>query len=171
MEITVDVAGKLFPNIWTLLVQLASTGVLFAVIVKFLWNPGREFIAKKAELTQQELTDARKLKAEAEKDRKEAKLQLSKAGNQAKDIVERGKEEGKIIKEAIIRDGREEADRMLRSAREEISYEEMKMRNNIQKEIVDVAMMATEKLLTGQTDEETNRASIEFMVKEMSGNE
>lgn len=171
MEITIDVAGKLFPNIWTVLAQLCSTGVLFFVVVKFLWKPGREYLAKKADLTQQALNDAEAMKKEADKDRKRAHVQLAQASNQAKDIVEKGKSEGKIIKEAIIQDGRSEADRLLKSAREEISYEEAKMRKGIQKEIVDVAMLATAKLMEDAADEEANRKSIESMVKELKQNE
>ena len=33
-----DIAGKLFPNLTTLIVQLLSTGVLLLIFKKFLWN-------------------------------------------------------------------------------------------------------------------------------------
>ena len=59
MNITFDVAEKLFPNIFTVIIQLCSTGVIFIVAYKFLWNPAREFLAAKAELTQKELNEAK----------------------------------------------------------------------------------------------------------------
>ena len=59
INITFDVAEKLFPNILTVIVQLCSTGVIFFVAYKFLWNPAREFLAAKAELTQKELNEAK----------------------------------------------------------------------------------------------------------------
>lgn len=171
MNITFDVAEKLFPNILTVIVQLCSTGVIFFVAYKFLWNPAREFLAAKADLTQKELDEAKAANAEAQRQMLSAKQQLSEASFKAKDIVEKGKDEGKIVKESIIRDGRAQADLMLKNAREQITFEQDKMRQNIQKEIVDVALLATEKLMKDQADEEKNRESVVAFVEGMTENE
>ncbi|MBR5794908.1 MAG: F0F1 ATP synthase subunit B [Erysipelotrichaceae bacterium] len=171
MDITFDVAEKLFPNILTVIVQLCSTGVIFFVAYKFLWNPAREFLAAKADLTQKELDEAKAANEEAQRQMRNAKQQLSEASFKAKDIVEKGKDEGKIVKESIIRDGRAQADLMLKNAREQIAFEQDKMRQNIQKEIVDVALLATEKLMKEQADEEKNRESVVAFVEGMTENE
>ena len=171
LNITFDVAEKLFPNVWTMIVQLCSTGVIFFVAYKYLWNPAREFLAAKAELTQKELNEAKAANAEAQKQMKNARQQLSEASFKAKEIVEKGKDEGKIIKESIIRDGREQADLLLKNAREQISFEQDKMRQNIQKEIVDVALLATEKLMKEQADSDKNRESVVSFVEGMIDNE
>ena len=171
MNITFDVAEKLFPNIFTVIIQLCSTGVIFFVAYKFLWNPAREFLAAKAELTQKELNEAKAANEEAQRQMRNAKQQLSEASFKAKDIVEKSKDEGKIVKESIIRDGRAQADLMLKNAREQIAFEQDKMRQNIQKEIVDVALLATEKLMKEQADEEKNRESVVAFVEGMTENE
>ena len=171
MNITFDVAEKLFPNIFTVIIQLCSTGVIFFVAYKFLWNPAREFLAAKAELTQKELNEAKAANEEAQRQMRNAKQQLSEASFKAKDIVEKGKDEGKIVKESIIRDGRAQADLMLKNAREQIAFEQDKMRQNIQKEIVDVALLATEKLMKEQADEVKNRESVVAFVEGMTENE
>ena len=171
MNITFDVAEKLFPNILTVIVQLCSTGVIFFVAYKFLWNPAREFLAAKADLTQKELDEAKAANEEAQRQMRNAKQQLSEASFKAKDIVEKGKDEGKIVKESIIRDGRAQADLMLKNAREQIAFEQDKMRQNIQKEIVDVALLATEKLMKEQADEVKNRESVVAFVEGMTENE
>ena len=171
MDITFDVAEKLFPNILTVIVQLCSTGVIFFVAYKFLWNPARDFLAAKADLTQKELDEAKAANAEAQRQMRNAKQQLSEASFKAKDIVEKGKDEGKIVKESIIRDGRAQADLMLKNAREQIAFEQDKMRQNIQKEIVDVALLATEKLMKEQADEVKNRESVVAFVEGMTENE
>ena len=171
INITFDVAEKLFPNILTVIVQLCSTGVIFIVAYKFLWNPAREFLAAKAELTQKELNEAKAANEEAQRQMRNAKQQLSEASFKAKDIVEKSKDEGKIVKESIIRDGRAQADLMLKNAREQIAFEQDKMRQNIQKEIVDVALLATEKLMKDQADEVKNRESVVAFVEGMTENE
>ena len=45
-----DVAGKLFPNITTLIIQLCSTGVLLLVFKKFLWKNVKEYFAEKEQI-------------------------------------------------------------------------------------------------------------------------
>ena len=42
-----DIAGKLFPNLTTLIVQLLSTGVLLLIFKKFLWKNVMEYFAKR----------------------------------------------------------------------------------------------------------------------------
>ena len=44
-----DIAGKLFPNLTTLIVQLLSTGVLLLIFKKFLWKNVMEYFAKRNE--------------------------------------------------------------------------------------------------------------------------
>ena len=44
-----DIAGKLFPNLTTLIVQLLSTGVLLLIFKKFLWKNVMEYFAKRAD--------------------------------------------------------------------------------------------------------------------------
>ena len=91
--------------------------------------------------------------------------------HQGEDRYQKGKDEGKIVKESIIRDGRAQADLMLKNAREQIAFEQDKMRQNIQKEIVDVALLATEKLMKEQADEVKNRESVVAFVEGMTENE
>lgn len=171
MDITFDVAEQLFPNAATMIVQLCSTAVIFIVAYKFLFNPVRDFLAKKSELANKELEDAKIANEEAKKNVEETRKQLKEASVQAKQIIEKGKDEGKIIKEEMIEDGRAQVDLMLKNAREEIAFEQEKMRQGIQKEIVDVALLATEKLLKDNVNEEKNRESIQAFIEGMNENE
>lgn len=41
-----DIAGKLFPNLTTLIVQLLSTGVLLLIFKKFLWKMSWNILLK-----------------------------------------------------------------------------------------------------------------------------
>ena len=88
MDITFDVAEQLFPNIATMIVQLCSTGVIFLVAYKFLFNPVRDFLASKSELTNKELEDAKLANEEAKKNVEETRKQLKEASYQAKEIIE-----------------------------------------------------------------------------------
>ena len=46
---SIDVAGKLFPNLATIVIQLISTGVLLIIFKKFFWIPVQKYFQKRAD--------------------------------------------------------------------------------------------------------------------------
>lgn len=168
MELSFDVQGQLFPNLITMLVQWASTGVLLFFVVKFLWNPAKNFLNARAEYAQSQLSQADALRAEAEKMNEEAKAFIKEAGTTARELVEEAKRESTQLKETLLKEAKEEAEAKLDAARREIEYEKNAMRQGVAKEIVEVAMAATEKLLAEKTTSEDDRLAIEQFVKDVN---
>ena len=168
MDIGVDVSTQLFPNPLTMLYTLCVTGVLFFFVYKFLFNPAREVIAKRADYVQGKLTDADKLNAEAKMHLEDAKAEVEKAQGLSKDIIERAKEEAVGVKDSIVKDANEKADDIYRKAHERIQKEEVELKRDINRQIVDVALAASEKLITEtEIDAQTTR-SIEAFVEELN---
>lgn len=163
-----DIQGQLFPNLTTMIVQWLSTGVLLFFVKKFLWAPALAFIAQRAEYAQSQITQADELKSEAEKLNEEAKQKVREAGATARDLIEDAKRESSQVKEALMKEAKAEAEAKLDAARREIEYEKKAMRENITKEIVDVALAATEKLLADKTTDEDDRKAIEKFVKDVN---
>ena len=62
-----DIAGKLFPNVTTLIVQLLSTGVLLIIFKKFLWVPVQNYFAKRADYIESTINDAKEMNEKASK--------------------------------------------------------------------------------------------------------
>ena len=54
-----DIAGKLFPNLTTLIVQLLSTGVLLLIFKKFLWKNVMKYFAKRADYIESTINEAK----------------------------------------------------------------------------------------------------------------
>lgn len=166
MSITFDVAGQLFPNFLTMLVQWLSTGVLLFFGYKFLWNPAREFIKKRAEYSQQQIIDSQKLKEEAEGLKEEAKEIIQTANKQAKMIIDSANDEGKQIKEQLVTQAKEEASSKLAQAQKEIVQQRKEMQASVKEEIVEVALEACAKLMKDKdTDEKDRKAVEEFLAK------
>lgn len=164
----IDIAGKLFPNPITMLVQLLSTGVLLYYVKKLLWIPAREYLAQRADYAQEQIAQAEGLRNEAAKLNAEADHALKNAGAQAREIIDKAKQDSLVLKESILKDAKQEADTKLEAARKEIEYEKQAMRNEVTKEIVDVALAATEKLLLEKVTDDDDRLAIEKFVKEVS---
>ena len=171
MDIGVDVSTQLFPNPLSMLYTLCVTGVLFFFVYKFLFGPAREIIAKRADYVQSKLTDADNTNAEAKKHLESAKAEVEKAQDLSKEIIERAKEEAVGVKDSIVKDANEKADDIYRKAHERIQKEEVELKRDINRQIVDVALAASEKLITKtELDAQTTR-SIEAFVEELNDDE
>ena len=65
----------------------------------------------------------------------------------------------------MVQTGKHEADAKLETALREIDNQKRKMREEIESEIVDVALLASSKLLEGKIDEEEDRKQIQSFIK------
>ena len=166
MELSFDVAGQLFPNLNTMIIQWLSTGVLLFFAYKFLWNPAREFIKKRQDYSQSKIDEANQLKEEASKLQQEAKLEVKQAAKTANEILENAKNESLQIKEDIVKQAHFEANQKLEEAQKEIAYEKKKMQQEVKQEIVEVALAACEKLIGEKNLEDQDRDDVqEFISK------
>ena len=164
----IQVAEQLFPNILTIVTQLCATGVLLYFAKKFLWAPGREMLAKRQELMQSRLTDAEKLKEAAAQEKANADMELRAMQNRVKTMIESAKDEANTEKERILEDAARQAEATLEKANATIEKQKAEMRKDIQREIVDVALAASTKLMGKDDLEEQDARALESFVKEIS---
>ena len=162
-----DIAGKLFPDAITLIVQLCATGVLFLGMKKLLWKPTQDYLAKRAEVADAALREAHEANVLARENQKKSDQLLSEAAHEAKQIIESGKLEGKRLKEQLLAEAKNEADNKLTSALREIAHQKAQMRDEIESEIVDVALLAASKLIEGKVDEAEDRKQIQHFIKDV----
>lgn len=167
MTLDLDIAGKLFPDVLTMVVQLSATGVLFWGFKKLLWIPIQTYLAKRAEIADGALKEAHEANSLARSNQLQSEVALSEAAREAKQIIENGKLEGARIKEQLISSGKHEADNKLESALREIEIQKRHLRDEIENEIVDVALLATSKLLEGKIDEAEDRRQIQRFIKDV----
>ena len=165
MDIGIDISSQLFPNPFTMLYTLLVTAVLFFFVYKFLFNPAREMIAKRADYVQSKLDDADKLNAEAHENLKTSNMEAQKLSHE---IVESAKKEAQDVRDSIVSDAKEKSDEILRKAHDRIKKEELELKKDISKEIVDVALAASEKLITSKELDKQDELSIKKFVEELS---
>lgn len=167
MNLDLDIAGKLFPDAITLIVQLCATGVLFLGMKKLLWKPMQDYLAKRAEVADAALKEAHDANSIARANQMKSDVLLTQAANEAKQIIENGKLEGKRLKEHLLAEAKNEADNKLTSALREIAHQKTQMRDEIESEIVDVALLAASKLIEGKVDEVEDRKQIQHFIKDV----
>jgi len=92
---------------------------------------------------------------------------LSEAAKEAMQIIENGKLEGKRLKDHLLAEAKNEADNKLTNALREIAHQKSQMRDEIESEIVDVALLAASKLIEGKVDEVEDRKQIQHFIKDV----
>ncbi len=131
-------------------------------------NPdGREMIAKRQNLMQSRLTDAEKLKEAAAEEKANADMELRAMQNRVKSMIESAKDEANTEKERILEDAARQAEATLENANATIEKQKAEMRKDLQREIVDVALAASTKLMGKDDLAEQDQRALESFVKEI----
>lgn len=169
--INIDIVEQLVPNVYTMIVQLCSTLVLFLLMKKFLWKSVKKFMNAREEKMQSDLAASAQAKQDALGDRQKALSELQEASSRSKQIVDAAVQQAKDEKTNILAQANQEADAVRKKAQEQIESERQDMYRSMQKEMVDVAMAAAGKLIGEKSNEEMDRKAVDAFVKETAGNE
>lgn len=169
--INIDIVEQLVPNVYTMIVQLCSTLVLFLLMKKFLWKSVKKFMNAREEKMQSDLAASAQAKQDALGDRQKALNELQEASSRSKQIVDAAVQQAKDEKTNILAQANQEADAVRKKAQEQIESERQDMYRSMQKEMVDVAMAAAGKLIGEKSNEEMDRKAVDAFVKEAAGNE
>jgi F-type H+-transporting ATPase subunit b len=163
----IDILGSLVPDPITMLAQLMATGVLLLIFKKYLWEPVSNFLEKRAEIAQEALTEADLAKVEALSMKDQAHQQLQDAASTAQQIIDRSENEAKKIRESLLEQAQSRVEQKIEQADQQIELQRKEMKLGIHKEIVDVAMLASERLMRTKIDESFDRQAIEAFIKDV----
>lgn len=147
----IDVATQLFPNPLTIVVQLLATTIIFVVAKKYLFKYGRDFLIKRQNKMQEVLDDAHNKQKEAEAYLADAKEDLDKARMVAADLEVKAKGEAMDMREKLIEDAKNEADLIIDRANRQVVAKQKEAEKELKQHIVDVALLASQKLLADET--------------------
>ena len=155
-----DIAGKLFPNLTTLIVQLLSTGVLLLIFKKFLWKNVMEYFAKRADYIESTINEAKEMNEKASTNLETAEKEAREAASKYREILDQAKDDGQKVKQQIIDQANEEA-------RAKIETEKKQAQADMKQEIVDVAIEVATKVMNKEMNEEINKGLVEEFVDDV----
>lgn len=163
----IDIAGKLFPNITTLIIQLLSTGVMLFVFKKFLWTPVQAYFEKRADFIETQIDEAKGMNEKAKTFMVESEKQARESAQEYRDIVERAKSDALKVRDDIIIEARKEAASKIAQAEKEIAAEKVQARDDMKEEIVDIAMYVATKIMKKEMNTKENEKLVDEFVKEV----
>lgn len=162
-----DIQINVLPDLVNFSLQIAATIVLFLVIRHFLFKSVSEFLAARKERIAKDLEEAKLQREEADNLRKEYETRIDEAKNEARGIVESAKKRGEELKDQILVEAKTEAGNVLAKARNDIERERERTMAELKSEVVEIAMMAAEKVVEKSLDEKAHSEMIKKFVDEV----
>ena len=163
-----DLVKILNPFTSTLFWQIVAFVILWVLLAKFVFKPISNIIKKRQEKISASVNEADKLKEEAEGMLAEYRRKFDDARAETQTIIEQSKTIGENLKNELIEKAKAESSQMIAEARKAIERERDKALINIKENVIDLTLLATEKLIGKALREEDHLKLIEESIEEVS---
>lgn len=130
-----------------ILLHLFNFVLLFGTLYYFLYSPVKEFMDKRIEYYKKLDDDARLNLELSESTKNDYMNKLAAVDEEISVIREKARKEIEEVREKRIKSAREEAEKIVLEARQSLDIEHQKMLKEAQKEISDMVVTATEKVI------------------------
>lgn len=166
-----NMVNKLFGSWQSLLIQLGATLIMILIVAKFLMNPVRDILQKRQDYVVNQVTTAEKIKENAEIKEKEVQAKIDSLNVQASHIIDDAKKNAESIKEKAFKEIEVEKEAQHQMLQKQLEQEKINAREEIRKEILDVALKATEVVLQREVNVKDNQKIVENFIKEVNTDE
>ncbi|HHF7344674.1 MULTISPECIES: F0F1 ATP synthase subunit B [Legionella] len=151
----------------TLIVQMLVFVAFVWFTMKFVWPP----LAKAMEERQDKIADGL---SSAERGRKELELaqhrvrdELKQAKSQASEIIEKANHRAAQLIEEAKEEAKLEAQKQAKIAHEQLLQEINRAKENLRKQVAQLAVAGAEKILMREIDKQANSALLDNLIKEI----
>ena len=163
----IDIAGKLFPNITTVIIQLCSTGIMLFFFKKILWTPMQAYFEKRANFIESTINEAKEMNEKAKTFMVESEEQARESAKEYRGIVERAKADALKVRDDIVADAKKEASNKLKQAEREIEAEKQQAKEEMKEEMVGIAIEVAAKVLSKEMNSKENQQMVEDFVEKV----
>ena len=141
--------------------------VLFTALSYLLFNPVRDMLEKRKQRVVDDQETAKREKAEAIAFKEEYDLKLKQVDKEAEVILSEARKKAKKNEMKIVADAKEEAARIMARANAEIELEKKRALDDMKQEMIVIAAMMAEKVVSASIDTNVQESLIDETLKEM----
>lgn len=146
--------------------SIINLGILYLILRHFLFKPVNKVISDRETEVANTIDNAKADEQKAKELKLENEQLLKEAKNEGKHIVESFKGKAEQVSTDIISDAHKEAELIMQRAKKEAEREKAKAQEEIKHQVVDLAVILSQKALEESIDEEKHRKLIdEFISK------
>jgi F-type H+-transporting ATPase subunit b len=149
--------------------KILNFAILIFVLVKFGGPAFKSFLAKRTEMIQKSLDEARQARELAQKALADVQERLKTKDKEIEEIISSARSSGEREREALIKEGEKMSERMIEQARANIEFELKKAKESVKAEAVDLAMELAEKKLKDKMTKEEQRKLLEESLARLEG--
>ncbi len=158
-------------DIPVLLTQIVGFLIVLWVLKRYAWKPILGILEERRTRIETEITDAARLRDEAERLKAEYEEQLRSIEAQARQRIQEAVAEGQKVAEDIRASARDEARKITEKAKADLEMEYKKARSQLREEMVTLALGAAERLLQEQMDDKEHRRLVDKFLTELQQTE
>mgnify|MGYP001408565835 CR=1 FL=1 len=152
----------------TVIVELITFLIMLAILARYVYPE----IVKLAEARQlaiaQQLKEAEQARAEAEQRLKEAASRLEDARKTAQSVIDAATKSGERLRQELKQKAEEESQRTIEAARKDIEAERERAAQSVRKEVANLVIAATEKVIGETLDDDKHRRLIDKAIAEVA---
>lgn len=162
-----DYMQGLFPSLPVLIASLVSLFILVIVVSYFAYFPVKKFLAERKSYIANNIQESEKMNTDAQQSLVAANNKLANSKKEGIDIIQKYTEKANKEAKMIVTEAKEQSKKIVQDANVRIKNTEKKMRIDLNQEIVDIAIKATEKLLKENIDNDTNKKLVDDFIKKI----
>ena len=148
-------------------IQVVAT-LLLVLVVKFLfWDKLTAFIEARREVMERELTEATEKNEEARALKEEAEKTFEQVKQEAKQLLEEAKTRGEDSRRELLAKAKDEAAHIRKNAQKDMAQEVEVARTKLRDEIIEIASVLAEKVISQEMDKKTYDRLIDEAIKEV----
>ena len=149
--------------IWTLIAFLAT----FFILKRFAYPRIQEALEKRANAVAESIDAAKRTREEADQLLQEYRERLREAREQADDIVHRARQSSERFHEESKAEARKQREEMMEQTRRDIEQETRRALGEIRREVADLTIAATEKVMRKSLDEDDQKRLVQEALEEV----
>lgn len=158
---------KLFPNLWDALATFLAFIILLIVVFYVAYKPVKKLIKQRGDYVENKIQNADEKEKQAALKVLEAEKQIANSQKEAIKIVEDAKATANLEREKIHNQAMLDAEKEVERAKVQIAQEIEASKDEIHREIVDVALNASEKVLSREVNKEDNEKLIDDFISNL----
>jgi F-type H+-transporting ATPase subunit b len=153
--------------IFDVLLMAIAIFVLFLVASKMLFNPARALLKDRQDRIAKDISDAKEASESAAAMKAEYESKLKNIEKEAEAILSEARQKALKNEQRIVDEAKDEARRIVKHAQDEALLEQKRAMDDVKKEIVTVAGLMAQKVVSASIDTEIQESLVEETLKEM----
>lgn len=164
-----ELISKLGINPKLLLAQIINFGILLLLLYKFLYRPILTMLQKREDYIKKSLQEAKDIEKQGKEFEEWKSVEIKKVREETNAILEKAILDSEKVKVETIEKAKTGADELISKAKKEIIAQKEQLLVEARKEIGDLIVLATGKVVGRVIDKEDEKELVKSTIKNFSG--